>query len=149
MMNILINKIIETKDLLNLKNLINELENDIYNKSKKELPNNILIELINLINNYRINNPELLLPSKQSNIKIDDFVNELLEDFSTCSEYELNMHRIVKLLNYLLDIQKFEWNSDTTNILITMIKEMKNNLRFLLINFTSKLIQSESIFIYF
>lgn len=149
MMNILINKIIETKDLLNLKNLISELENDIYNKSKKELPNNILIELINLINNYRINNPELLLPSKQSNIKIDDFVNELLEDFSTCSEYELNMHRIVKLLNYLLDIQKFEWNSDTTNILITMIKEMKNNLRFLLINFTSKLIQSESIFIYF
>lgn len=149
MMNILINKIIETKDLLNLKNLINELENDIYNKSKKELPNNILIELINLINNYRINNPELLLPSKQSNIKIDDFVNELLEDFSTCSEYELNMHRIVKLLNYLLDKQKFEWNSDTTNILITMIKEMKNNLRFLLINFTSKLIQSESIFIYF
>lgn len=149
MMNILINKIIETKDLLNLKNLINELENDIYNKSKKELPNNILIELINLINNYRINNPELLLPSKQSNIKIDDFVNELLEDFSTCSEYELNMHRIVKLLNYLLDKQKFEWNSDTTNILITMIKEMKNNLRFLLINFISKLIQSESIYIYF
>lgn len=148
-MELAINEILESINKCNgnIEGELDELEERISIVGFNSLPCSILDDLIKILDQCIKNNEVRLKINQIKEVSPSSYLQDLYDNYGSCSEYELKLHKIINLMIKIVENSNIclSWSECSSKTVILLIKNLKLYMRFLLIDFLNVLLNSNRI----